>query len=82
MNAWLEINISTKDGKNVRTYDNTETFIDEWRFWHSSGKECPEDESVFNCIECQLNIMDVDGAYMGLVRSGLKITFIYHKVLS
>lgn len=79
MKEWVEVNISTKDGKNVRTYDSMETFIDEWRFWHSSGEEYPEHESVFNCIECQLNILNVDGSYMGLVRSGLKITFIYHK---
>ena len=68
---------ATKTGE-IKKFSTYENFIENWRFWFSSGMPS-NDEKVFeNTMNC-LKILDVDSASLQIRRNGLIVEFTIYK---
>lgn len=73
----IKVTLTTRTGS-TREYDGLVAFIDDWRFFFSSGKE-NSDEEVFDKMVNALTALNEHKASLEIVRNGLAVKFNYDR---
>lgn len=71
----IKVTLTTKTGA-TREYDGLVAFIDDWRFFFSSGRE-NSDEKIFDKMVDALTALNEHKASLEIVRNGLAVKFTY-----
>lgn len=76
---YIEILLTAKESNETKQFNKYEEFIENWRFWFSSGKPYKSDEETFAKMVESLKAFYKDDASLEILLNGLYVKMIFHR---